>query len=69
MSQSPKLGRDQPVPAEFAGKWVAWDATHERIIASAATMSEVWKLARETGEQNPIYEKVPQLDVRFVGSS
>ena len=41
MSQTQELGRDQPVPAEYAGKWVAWDSKHERIIASAKTLEEV----------------------------
>jgi hypothetical protein len=68
MIPTQKLRRDQPVPAEFAGKWVAWDAAHERIIASARTLEEVCQAADEAGEDDALFEKVPPLDVRFVGA-
>lgn len=68
MNQLQKLGRDQPVPAEFAGKWIAWDSQHERIIASARTLEEVCRIVDQTGEVDPLFEKVPPLEGRFVGS-
>ena len=57
-----------PVPIEYAGKWVAWNSDHSEIIASAATLQEVWTMTRTKAEADPVFEKVPHADVRFVGT-
>jgi hypothetical protein len=68
MSQTHEFARDQPVPAEYAGKWVAWDSKHVRIIASATTLEEVCEATDVAGETDPLFEKVPPLEGRLVGS-
>jgi hypothetical protein len=58
-----------PAPAEFAGKWVAWDREETRIIASGTSLPEVRAQARAQGETDPLFEKVPRLDAHFVGAA
>ena len=55
------------VPVEFAGKWVAWNAEHTRIIAHAETLQQLWQAVREEEIDDPVFEKVPRADVRFAG--
>lgn len=55
------------VPVEFAGKWVAWNAEHTRIIAHAESLQQLWQTVRATKIDDPVFEKVPHADVRFVG--
>lgn len=55
------------VPVEFAGKWVAWNAEHKRIVAHAESLQQLWQLVRDERIDNPVFEKVPKADVRFVG--
>jgi hypothetical protein len=57
-----------PVPKRFAGRWIAWDQQHTRIIASGATFSEARRRAIESGERQPLLAKVPNADTRFVGA-
>ena len=55
------------VPLEFAGKWIAWNHEGTRIVASARTFQEAKDAAAAAGESDPILEKTPKADVRFVG--
>lgn len=55
------------VPIEFSGKWVAWNSDHSRIVAHAKSLQEIWELVRESKVEDPVFEKVPRADVRFVG--
>ena len=55
------------VPVEHAGKWVAWNADHSQILAHAESMQELWRIVHEREISNPIFEKIPRTDVRFVG--
>ena len=32
--------RPQPVPAEYAGEWIAWDAKRTQIVAHGNDMSQ-----------------------------
>ncbi len=48
------------VPREFAGKWVAWDRLHKKIIASGRTFAEVRREAKAAGESRPELMKVPR---------
>jgi carotenoid cleavage dioxygenase-like enzyme len=60
--------RPSAVPAELGGKWVAWNAEHTCIVAHAETLQQLWQVTQETRLDDPIFEKVPLADVRFVGA-
>ena len=55
------------VPVEYAGKWVAWNSDHARIVAHSDSMQTLWHLVRSERIPDPIFEKIPRADVRFVG--
>lgn len=55
------------VPLEYAGQWIAWNHERTRIIASGRTIEEVVKAAAEAGESDPMFDKAPKANVRFVG--
>jgi len=55
------------VPTEYSGKWVAWNSDHSQIVAERGNLAELWRVAREQGIEDPVFEKVPRADVRFVG--
>ena len=57
----------QPVPIEFSGKWVAWLSDHSRIVAHSDTLPDLWRIVHDRGIVDPVFEKVPHADVRFVG--
>jgi len=57
------------VPKKYAGKWVAWNHEHTHIIASARTFAAARSAARTKGESDPLLDKVPSADVRFVGGA
>lgn len=56
------------VPIEYAGKWVAWNADHSRIVACSDSLEEIWQIAKAACIPDPVFEKVPRSDVRFVGT-
>ena len=60
-------GRPKAVPVELAGKWVAWNAEHTRVVAHAETLQALWQAVRKEKIDDPVFEKVPRADVRFVG--
>ncbi len=51
-------GRTQPVPAEFAGQWIAWDATRREIVAHGPEMAQVRRAAIASGHTEPVLQKV-----------
>jgi hypothetical protein len=55
------------VPIEFAGLWIAWNRSQTSIIAKGRTIEETMEAAKSTGEQEPVFAKVPKANVRFVG--
>ena len=57
----------KPVPAEYSGKWVAWNSDHSWIVAHSDSVQELWRVVHDRGIPNPVFEKVPRSDVRFVG--
>jgi hypothetical protein len=61
-------GKIPPVPAEYGGRWVVWNADHSQIVADGESFLELWQLVRERKIENPTFEKVPRADVRFIGS-
>jgi hypothetical protein len=61
-------GRSSATPREFGGKWVAWNAEHTRVVAHAETLQELWKIVQKGQIEDPVFEKVPRANVRFVGT-
>jgi len=55
------------VPLEYAGRWIAWDRDHTRIVASGPTFDAAYQAAIAAGEPEPILGKAPQADLWFVG--
>ena len=51
--------RHPTVPKKYAGKWIAWDHSMTRIVASGTTTDEVLEAAKKAGETDPILDKVP----------
>ncbi len=60
--------RSMAVPVELAGNWVAWNAERARVVAHAETLQQLWQAVREEMFDDPVFEKVPRADVRFVGT-
>jgi hypothetical protein len=56
------------VPKEYAGKWIAWDHSMTRIVASGATPAEVLEAAKKAGEPDPVLGKSPPANVRMIGA-
>jgi hypothetical protein len=56
------------VPKEFAGKWIAWDNSMTRIVASGDTPLEVLEAAKKAGEADPVLGKSPPANVRSIGT-
>ena len=54
------------VPADLAGKWIAWDEEAIHIVASGTTADEAVKNAREAGVAEPYLDKAPPPG--FIGS-
>ncbi len=61
-------GRPTAVPPELGGKWVVWNAEHTCIVAHAETLQQLWQAAQEQQVEDPVFEKIPLSDVRFVGT-
>lgn len=59
MDDDSKLEFPDPVPAELAGKWVAWDEDALHIVGSGDTMEEAMASARAAGVLEPFLDKVP----------
>lgn len=60
-------GNPTPVPVEYSGKWVAWNADHSQIVAYDETLTALWKIVCERQIPDPVFEKVPSAEIRFVG--
>lgn len=56
------------VPKEFAGKWIAWDHAITRIVASGESLVEVIRAAKEAGEPDAVFDKVPPPNVLLIGA-
>ncbi|MCI0333299.1 MAG: DUF5678 domain-containing protein [Planctomycetes bacterium] len=56
------------VPIEYAGKWIAWDHSMTRIVASGTNPAEVLKAAKDAGEPDPVLGKSPPANVRMIGA-
>lgn len=58
----------QKVPREYAGRWIAWDHSLTRIVASGRNYADARAAAEATGEQKPFLTKAPEFSVRFAGA-
>ena len=61
------LDRPKPIPAEYAGQWIAWDASRREIVTHGLEMSRVRREAIAAGHPEPILQKVPRGP--FVGGA
>ena len=60
--------KTKSVPMEYAGKWVVWTSDHSQIVAHCDNLAELWRIVTDRHIADPIFEKVPRSDVRFVGT-
>ena len=51
--------RVRPIPAEYAGQWVAWNDDRSKIVAHGSKLKEVRQTAAELGCKRPVFHKVP----------
>ena len=51
-----------PVPAEFAGQWIAWNRDQTQIVASGSSFNQVKERAAALGESSVVLAKVPSRD-------
>ena len=51
----------EPLPADLAGKWIAWDENQERPLAAADTFADILATVEQMGLVDPIITKAPGL--------
>ena len=51
--------RGRPVPAQYAGQWVAWNENCTEILAHGAELREVRDGAIAGGCTRPVLQKIP----------
>ena len=51
--------RNRPIPAEYAGKWIAWNDDRTEILAHGGSLDEVRQQAVQRGCVRPILQKLP----------
>ncbi len=54
-------------PVEYAGKWVAWNKDHTRIVGHGDTMKEALVAARSAGHEQVALQRVPPVDEVLIG--
>ena len=59
--------RNQPVPREYAGQWVAWNEECTEILSHGDDMRDVRDLAIAAGCARPVMQKIPHRP--FVGGA
>ena len=57
------------VPAKFQGKWIAWDSSHAKVLASGDSLVRVREEAVKKGEPKPWLYKVPDSDEFYGGGA
>jgi hypothetical protein len=57
------------IPRKYSGQWVAWDRSRTRIVAQERSFREEFEATRVADRRDVAYMKVPEVDVRFVGST
>ncbi|MBN2309333.1 MAG: hypothetical protein JXR94_10200 [Candidatus Hydrogenedentes bacterium] len=56
---APFPNRGKPIPAEFAGEWIAWNDGRSEILAHGVELTDVRRRAVERGCARPVLQKVP----------
>lgn len=59
--------RVPPIPAEYAGQWVAWNEDRSEILAHGNSLGEARNGAVEAGCSQPVLQKIPRAP--FVGGA
>jgi len=60
--------QDEPiVPAEYAGKWIAWTSDGTRIAGAGDTPEEAEAAAKKVNVKEVIHEWVPPADEQLIG--
>jgi hypothetical protein len=57
--------RPEPIPAEYAGKWIAWNEARTQIVAHGDSLWSVREQALATGCRRPILHRIPRAP--FIG--
>ena len=52
--------RAKPIPAEFAGQWIAWNTSRSKIVAHGPELSQVRSAAVASGHPEPVLQKIPR---------
>lgn len=52
--------RPEPIPLEYAGKWIAWEETGRKIVAAADDLRELDEIVSQEGVADPIFQRVPR---------
>jgi len=52
--------RGRPIPAEYAGEWIAWNDEESEIVAHGVDFHEVSRQAAQRGCAKPVLQKIPQ---------
>jgi hypothetical protein len=59
--------RSRPIPAEYAGQWIAWNDDHTEILAHGGNLGDVRQQALQRGCVCPILQRLPNGP--FVGGA
>jgi hypothetical protein len=51
--------RGEPVPAQYAGQWIAWNMDRTAVVACGTDMCEVRSQALARGCTRPVLQKIP----------
>lgn len=61
------LAKPKTVSKKYAGKWIAWNRRHTKIVASGSEFGRVRQVAIAAGERDPLLAKVPLANRWFIG--
>jgi hypothetical protein len=50
--------RPRPIPVEYRGQWIAWDADRRQIVSNGSDFKEVRNAAIQAGHAEPVLQKV-----------
>jgi len=50
--------RPAPIPAQYAGQWIAWNDERQVIVAHGGDLEQVRREALQRGCAHPVFQKV-----------
>lgn len=62
-----QANRHPTIPLKYAGKWIAWNYDHTKIVASGDTSTETRQAAIAKGELRSWLDRVPDPDTFYTG--